>query len=98
MEHTKGLIIDVRHNNGGLSENIRIIVSRFIHATLAWPRAFTKGEVPYYKDPIQPDMNHFKDVRLNKLDISEIKAIASNGNLTLNWASYFISRPKNFIV
>jgi len=60
MEHTKGLIIDVRHNNGGLSENIRIIVSRFIHATLAWPRAFTKGEVPYYKDPIQPDMNHFK--------------------------------------
>ncbi len=60
MEHTKGLIIDVRHNNGGLSENIRIIVSRFIHTTLAWPRAFTKGEVPYYKGPIQPDMNHFK--------------------------------------
>jgi len=31
-----------------------------------------------------------KDVRLNKLDISEFKTITSNGNLTINWASYFI--------
>jgi len=38
-----------------------------------------------------------KDLRLNKLDISEFKTIASNDNLTLNWVSYFISRPKHLL-
>ena len=60
MEGSKGLIIDVRHNNGGLSENIRVIVSRFISSTLEWPKAYTKGGNPYTKDAIQPDVDRFR--------------------------------------
>ena len=30
---------------------------------------------------------------MNKLTISEFIVIASNANLTINWVSYFISRP-----
>ena len=35
-----------------------------------------------------------KNVRLNKLIISEFTTIASNDNLTMKWVSYFISRSK----
>ena len=40
-------------------------------------------------------MKLFKDVRLNKLDISGFKIITSNDNLIINWVSNFISRPKS---
>jgi len=33
-------------------------------------------------------------VRLSKLTISEFAIIAIKDNLTINWVSYFISRPK----
>ena len=39
-------------------------------------------------------MTHIKDVRLNKLTISELTIVVSNDNLKANWASYYISRPK----
>lgn len=38
--------------------------------------------------------NSVKDVRLNKVPISEFTIIARNDNLILNWVIYFISRPK----
>ena len=39
--------------------------------------------------------NTIKDVRLNQLTITEFTIIASDDNLTTNWPSYFISRPKS---
>jgi hypothetical protein len=52
---TRGLIIDVRQNTGGLMANIGKVLSRFIVSPLAYMPAFTKGGVPYNKDPIQPN-------------------------------------------
>ena len=36
-----------------------------------------------------------KDVRLNQFLISDFAIIVINDNLTINWLSDFISRPKN---
>lgn len=52
--NTKGLIIDVRRNVGGSTGNIEKVVCRFIQSPLKYMKGFTKGNVPYNKDPIQP--------------------------------------------
>lgn len=51
---TRGLIMDVRRNVGGSTGNIEKVVSRFIQSPLKYMKGFTKGNVPYNKDPIQP--------------------------------------------
>jgi hypothetical protein len=52
--NTKGLIIDVRRNVGGSTGNIEKVVCRFINSPLNYMKGFTKGNVPYHKNPIQP--------------------------------------------
>jgi hypothetical protein len=52
---TNGLIIDVRRNTGGLTENVEEVVARFLESPLPYPLGFTKGEVPYIKPPVQPE-------------------------------------------
>ncbi|MCI0515929.1 S41 family peptidase, partial [candidate division KSB1 bacterium] len=52
--NTKGLIIDVRRNVGGSTANIEKVVCRFINSPLQYMKGFTKGNVPYHKNPIQP--------------------------------------------
>jgi carboxyl-terminal processing protease len=52
---TKGLIIDVRRNVGGSTANIEKVVSRFIQSPLKYMKGFTKGNVPFNKNPIQPN-------------------------------------------
>jgi len=54
---TKGLIIDVRRNVGGSTGNIEKVVSRFIQSPLIYMKGFTKGNVPFIKDPIQPKIS-----------------------------------------
>ncbi len=51
---TRGLIIDVRRNVGGSTGNIEKVVCRFIQSPLKYMKGFTKGNVPYNKNPIQP--------------------------------------------
>jgi hypothetical protein len=55
--NTKGLIIDVRRNVGGSTGNIEKVVSRFIQSPLEYMKGFTKGNVPYNKNPIQPKIS-----------------------------------------
>lgn len=54
LMHTKGLIIDVRQNAGGSTENIEKVVTRFIESPLAYMKGFTKGYKPYIIAPIKP--------------------------------------------
>lgn len=44
--NTKGLIIDVRKNNGGKIENINKVVGRFIENPMANLKAYKKGGIP----------------------------------------------------
>ena len=53
MINTKGLILDLRQNNGGSIENIEVVVTRFLTSTLPWPGYYFLGEL-YYQDPLQP--------------------------------------------
>jgi hypothetical protein len=50
MMSTKGLIIDIRHNNGGLMENVNRVVERFINDTIAI-EAYNKDGVQINYDP-----------------------------------------------
>jgi len=59
IKNTKGLIIDIRGNTGGLSENYEAVLSRFINAPLEYLKTFSKGEVPYYEEPVIPDTKYF---------------------------------------
>jgi hypothetical protein len=64
MEHvrgTDGLILDVRNNNGGESENVDGVVARFIDAPLPWMDAFEKDGVPFEPwSPITPDDRYYR--------------------------------------
>jgi hypothetical protein len=56
VRHTDALIIDVRNNNGGDSENVDGVVSRFIDAPLRWMDAYEQDGVPFQPWPtIEPD-------------------------------------------
>ena len=59
VRNTKGLIIDVRGNTGGLGENYRRVISRFAETPLEFLKTFSKGEVPYHESPVMPDLNYF---------------------------------------
>jgi carboxyl-terminal processing protease len=54
MLNTKGLIIDVRHNSGGLDENVRRVVGRFITAPLPPITVYTKGGVQFLYEQYNP--------------------------------------------
>jgi len=64
MDHvrdTDGLILDIRNNNGGVNDNLRPVISRFLDSPLPFPLLFTKGEVPYYGEdwaPILPNSRY----------------------------------------
>jgi hypothetical protein len=51
--NTKGLIIDMRQNNGGTIQNIEVVVTQFLTSSLAWPKYYFLGEL-YPMDPLQP--------------------------------------------
>ena len=59
VRYTKGLIIDVRGNTGGLSENYRRVISRFTDVPIEFLHTYSKGENPYYEEPILPDTRNF---------------------------------------
>ena len=59
IKNTKGLIIDVRGNTGGWSENYKPIVGRFTDTPLEFLKAYSKGEVPYDEEPVMPDTKYF---------------------------------------
>jgi hypothetical protein len=55
MEGTSGLIIDVRRNTGGWTENVALVISQFISDSLPFPKGYTKGGVEYYEPPVLAD-------------------------------------------
>ncbi|MEW6194915.1 MAG: S41 family peptidase [Bacteroidota bacterium] len=57
MLNTKGLIIDVRKNNGGKLENVNKIVGRFISQPMTNLKAYRKNNIPIEMDPILPITN-----------------------------------------
>ena len=57
MLTTKGLIIDVRKNNGGNVENIDKVVGRFIEHQMHNIKGYRTGGIPISIDPIQPSQN-----------------------------------------
>jgi len=69
--------------------NLKIAIV-FIHETCRF-EAWLGG---YNKQVQQKYWKLFKDVRLNKLTILELTITANNDDRTINWISYFISRPK----
>jgi hypothetical protein len=77
--NTKGLIIDVRRNVGGSTGNIEKIVSRFIQSPLNYMKGFTKGNVPYDKDPIQPKTS--KEIYLSPVVVLINGTTISGGEL-----------------
>ncbi len=63
MDHVKdtdGLIIDVRNNDGGETDNMRIITSRFIESPLEFLQGSLKGGVPYDDPPLEPDYSKYR--------------------------------------
>ena len=64
MEFVRGtpaLIIDVRNNNGGQSENVAAVVGRFIDAPVQWMDAFEQDGVPFEPWPaIEPDDRYYR--------------------------------------
>jgi carboxyl-terminal processing protease len=45
VKHTKALILDIRHNNGGSTQHVETIVNRFITSTLEKPESYLLGEL-----------------------------------------------------
>jgi len=43
LKNTKGLIIDVRDNDGGTDLTSRVVIGRFLESTLAYPAAYING-------------------------------------------------------
>lgn len=53
VKDTKGLILDIRHNNGGATSHVETIASRFISSSLEKPKSYLLGElIP--STPIKP--------------------------------------------
>jgi hypothetical protein len=57
MLNTKGLIIDVRKNNGGKLENVNKIVGRFISQQMPNLKGYRKNNILIDIDPIMPITN-----------------------------------------
>ncbi|KAA3661347.1 MAG: hypothetical protein DWQ10_04725 [Calditrichaeota bacterium] len=53
MRNTKGLILDIRQNNGGSIENMEVVVTRFMNSPMPGPKYYFLGE-PLALDPLQP--------------------------------------------
>lgn len=84
MLNTKGLIIDVRKNNGGTVGNIDKVVGRFIDTTMLNLKAYKKGGIPISPIPsIQPTANKvvYKKpvvILINGASISGAEVFAEN--------------------
>ena len=83
MLFTKGLIIDVRKNNGGKVENINKVVGRFIENPMQNLRGYKTGGIPINIDPIQPvrDKTVYKNpvaILINGTSISGAEVFAEN--------------------
>jgi len=59
IKNSRGLIIDVRGNTGGWSENYKPIVGRFTETTIEFLNGYSKGEIPVLEDPVVPDPKYF---------------------------------------
>jgi carboxyl-terminal processing protease len=55
MQNTSGLIIDIRNNTGGWTDNISVVISKFITETLPFVKGYIKNEIEYIVEPVQPD-------------------------------------------
>lgn len=55
FESTSGLIIDVRRNTGGWTENVSDVMSKFITDSLSFPKGYIKGGIEYFEPAVQPD-------------------------------------------
>ncbi len=55
VQNTTGLIIDIRNNAGGWTENVSDVVSKFITETFPFLKGYIKNEIEYFVDPVQPD-------------------------------------------
>lgn len=53
VKNTKALILDIRHNNGGSSENVEMIADRFITSVLEKPKSYVLGH-PISSPPFRP--------------------------------------------
>ena len=53
VKNTNGLIMDIRHNNGGLFDNVELVVSRFITSPLEKPVYYQLGEL-IQLPPLEP--------------------------------------------
>jgi carboxyl-terminal processing protease len=53
LKNTRGLIIDLRENQGGTIQNIQVVISKFLMSQLAWPKYYFLGEL-LHLDPLQP--------------------------------------------
>lgn len=55
MASSRGLILDVRNNNGGDRTNVAAVVSRFISSTMTWLEGVEADGVPFEPwEPIEP--------------------------------------------
>jgi C-terminal processing protease CtpA/Prc len=60
VRNTDALIVDIRNNNGGQSENVDGVVSRFIESPVVWMDAFEQDGVPFEPwPPIEPDESQY---------------------------------------
>jgi C-terminal processing protease CtpA/Prc len=55
LASTSGLIIDVRRNTGGWTENVSDVISKFLTDSLPFPKAYLKDDIAYFEPAIQPD-------------------------------------------
>jgi len=53
VKNTNALILDIRHNNGGLFDNVELVVSRFITSPLEKPVYYQLGEL-IQLPPLEP--------------------------------------------
>ena len=53
VKNTRALILDIRHNNGGATQHVETIASRFIISSLEKPKSYLLGEL-ILSTPIKP--------------------------------------------
>jgi len=52
---TTGLIIDVRHNSGGWTDNVSDVIGKFITDSLTFVQGYVKDGIKFNKKAVQPD-------------------------------------------
>lgn len=55
VKSTSGLILDIRRNTGGWTENVAEVISKFITDSLPFPKGYLKGGIEYFEPAVQPD-------------------------------------------